>query len=374
MGMWAVIFALTFVGAAAAFLYLVHCTARLGFVKKLAHGKRKAELGIGAGIIVALTAVLWLAWGSVNAIVCLIHLVAFRLIAGGVCLIIKKARKKPLKRNWAQIAALPITAVYLGAGWVLAHHVWRTDYAIKTEKQVGDIRVVQISDSHVGATFDGEGFAKHMENIAALSPDVVLVTGDFVDDDTSLEDMQTSCKALGELKKSTKYGVYFAYGNHDKGYYASQRGYTGEDLARELEANGVKVLEDESVLIDDRFYIIGRQDRSVENEQGGSRADMAALMSGLDADKFSIVMDHQPCDYEAQQQAGADLVLSGHTHGGQLIPINWINKPVSENERVYGSEKRGDTEFIVSSGISDWAMKFKTGCHSEYVVIDISGK
>ena len=85
-------------------------------------------------------------------------------------------------------------------------------------------------------------------------------------------------------------------------------------------------------------------------------------------------MDHQPCDYQAQENAGVDLVLSGHTHGGQLIPIGLINPLVSENDKVYGHEKRGDTNFIVSSGISDWEVLFKTGCRSEYVVIEVKGK
>lgn len=74
------------------------------------------------------------------------------------------------------------------------------------------------------------------------------------------------CEALGKLK--TKYGVYFSFGNHDKGYYdPSYRGYSGDDLIAELEKNNVNVLQDDTVLIDDRFYIIGRQDRSEEMER-----------------------------------------------------------------------------------------------------------
>ena len=91
---------------------------------------------------------------------------------------------------------------------------------------------------------------------------------------------------------------------------------------------------------------------------------MEELTADLDPDKFSIVLDHQPQDYEAQAKAGVDLVLSGHTHGGQLFP----------DDRVYGYEKRGSTNFIVTSGISDWAIKFKTGCRSEYLMLEIDGK
>ena len=103
---------------------------------------------------------------------------------------------------------------------------------------------------------------------------------------------------------------------------------------------------------------------------------MAELTQGIDPDKFSIVLDHQPRDYAAQAAADVDLVLSGHTHGGQLIPLMQLSNlfGLGGNDRVYGQETRDDTTFIVTSGISDWAIKFKTGCFSEYVVIDIEGK
>ena len=202
-----------------------------------------------------------------------------------------------------------------------------------------------------------------------LNPDVVLITGDFVDDDTSKEDMIKACKALGTL--NTKYGVYFAFGNHDKGYYPPEnRGYDGNDLINELEKNGVTVLQDESVLVDNRFYIVGRQDRS-EVEKGGIRSDMSTLVKNLDSSKYIIVMDHQPNDYNNESNANVDLVLSGHTHGGQLLPINKIGQWIGANDKTYGIEKMNNTNFIVTSGISDWAVKFKTGCKSEYVVVDI---
>ena len=103
---------------------------------------------------------------------------------------------------------------------------------------------------------------------------------------------------------------------------------------------------------------------------------MQELMENLDPDKYTIVLDHQPQDYLAQEEAGADLALSGHTHGGQLFPLmvieNHIN--ITPDDKVYGHEKRGNTDFIVTSGISDWAIKFKTGCKSEYVMVEIEGE
>ena len=81
-------------------------------------------------------------------------------------------------------------------------------------------------------------------------------------------------------------------------------------------------------------------------------------------------------DYEALKDANMDLVLSGHTHGGQLFPLMTIenHSNIAEDDRVYGYEKRENTNFIVTSGISDWAIKFKTGCKSEYLLISIEGQ
>lgn len=95
----------------------------------------------------------------------------------------------------------------------------------------------------------------------------MAICGDFVDDDTEKEDLLLACEALGKLK--TTYGVYFVYGNHDKGYYNS-RDFSSEDLRTALTENGITVLEDEAVLVDDSFYVIGRKDRS-----DPSRMDMA---------------------------------------------------------------------------------------------------
>lgn len=371
--MWAIIFFLLFAASITGFIYLINRFSKFCFVRRFSRGNKKIKIVISTAVLIIITASVWLTIGYMNAIISLLHLVIFWLICDLANWIIQKKLKKSFKRYYAGGFAILITLGYLSVGWFLVHHVWETDYTIETDKNVGDLRIIQFADSHVGTTFDGEGFSEYVNQMQELNPDVVLITGDFIDDDTTKEDMILSCKALGTLE--TTYGVYFSFGNHDKGYYgADYRGYSGDDLIAELEKNKVTVLEDENVLIDDRFYIVGRQDYS-EVERGGSRAEMGELVENLDKDKFIIVMDHQPHDYEKQAESKVDLVLSGHTHGGQLIPINFVGEWfIKANDRTYGYEKRDDTNFIVTSGISDWAIKFKTGCKSEFVVIDVKGK
>lgn len=371
--MWAILMIVLFFSVFAGIIYLINRIGKFGFLNKITKGKKWLRILISAVLVCGITVILWVAWGSMNAIVCILHLIIFWLISDGIFALIKKRRKRSLKRYYAGAVALVFTIGYLGSGWYLAHHVWETDYQIQTDKEVGSLRVAVFADSHVGTTFHGEGFAEHMKTIEEQHPDVVLIVGDFVDDDTTKEDMIACCKALGEL--DTTYGVYYVFGNHDKGYYPPEyRGYDGNDLIVELEKNQVHVLQDEVELIADKFYIIGRQEKSEEYAE--KRATMEELTANLDPDKFSIVLDHQPQDYAAQQNVNVDLVLSGHTHGGQLFPLMTIENltKMTPDDRVYGYEQRENTNFIVTSGISDWAIKFKTGCKSEYLMIDIERK
>ena len=263
-----------------------------------------------------------------------------------------------------------ISIIALSVGWYLDHNVWQTNYELNTNKQIPDLKVAMFADSHIGTTFDDIDFAKHLDTIQAQNPDILLIAGDYVDDGTTKEQMINATSALGKIK--TKYGIYYVSGNHDKGYYgAAQRGFSENDLFNELKKNNINILQDESVLIDNSFYIIGRKDYSVQHEQGGRRKSIVELTKDLDKHKYMIVLDHQPVEYEKEANAKVDLVLNGHTHGGQLFPFNQIGKWIKANDLVYGHEKRQNTDFIVTSGISDWAIKFKTGTKSEFVIINI---
>ena len=303
---------------------------------------------------------------GVNTFIVYLHIIFFSIIFDIILYIIKKAIKKNINNSISLLLSIIITFIYLLHGYSLAYNVVQTNYVVNTDKNIEDLRIVQISESHIGNTMDGKKFNKYIEKINDINPDIVVVTGDFVDDDTSLEDMIKSCKGLGNLK--TKYGVFFVYGNHDKGYYNHRR-FNNDDLVEELNKNNVIVLEDEIYEINDNIVLVGRQDTQVAN-----RANIKDLVNDIDKDKYIVVLDHEPNDYKNETKANVDLVLSGHTHGGQLIPLGPIGVLLGFNDAYYGLEKRDNTTFIVNSGIGDWAIKFKTGTKSEYVVIDINNK
>ena len=256
------------------------------------------------------------------------------------------------------------TVIYLSIASYLAYHVFETKYEIVTNKDLGQntFRIIQISDAHIGTTFDGKGLQKHLDKISKIDSDIVVITGDLVDDDTKKEDMINGLKGFSLL--NPKYGTYYIYGNHDRGYF-NYRDFTKQNLINELKKNNVKILKDEVINLNDNIYLIGRDDKINKN-----RLSIQELTKNIDKDKYIIVLNHQPNDYDNEKNL-VDLVLSGHTHGGQLIPLGYISLLTGSNDEFYGLHQRGKTNFIVSSGISDWAIIFKTGTKSEYNIIDI---
>ena len=310
--MWGIIFLVAIALLAAGVIYTALCFGRFGPIKKLAKESKKKEKIFGLLLTLIIFVILYFSLGLVNTVICVIHLLLFFLLADAIAFAVRKALKKERKHYIEGYIALASVVIYLGIAFYLANGVWEKNYTLDTDKSIGELRIVQFADSHVGTTFDGEGLNKYIDEMNAQKPDIVVITGDFVDDDTMKEDMIAACAAVGRLE--TRYGVYYCFGNHDKGYYNNdRRGYDSDDLVAELEKNGVTVLEDEYVLVDNRLYIVGRADKSEELEgRSGYRKPIAELMQGLESDKYTIVLDHQPNDYDAEAEAGADLV-GAHT-------------------------------------------------------------
>ena len=322
---------------------------------------------VGISILILLPIIF--IFNYVDAIIIYIHLFLFLLISNLIFNTLNKKRKKKdkFKNNTIVITAFACTFIYLLIGFYLNYHVFETHYTINTNKDIGTnkFRIVQISDSHIGTTFDGKELKKYVDRINKTNPDIVVITGDFIDDNTSYEDMINACKSLSYLEST--YGTYFVYGNHDQGYY-NNRIYGTDAFENNLKNNNVKILIDETEEITDYIYLIGRNDKRMP------RKEISELTKDLDKSKYIIDLNHQPNDYKNESKAKVDLVLSGHTHGGQLFPLGYIGVWFKANDGYYGLKKIDNTTFIINSGISDWELSFKTGTKSEYVVIDIVNK
>lgn len=360
---WLILTAVLIFMALGGAVYLIFGFRRFSVIKRLAEKRRLLSW------LVCLVPLAAFGFAAVrnpfSAAVVFLHLVLFWILADLIGALVRKCTKKERRRYVEGAAAILLAAVYLSVGWYNAHNVRRTAYTVQTGKAIGDsVRIVGISDAHLGVTLDGERFAGEMARIQGEDPDVVVVVGDFVDDDSRRADMERACEALGDLK--TTYGVYYVPGNHDRGYSLGQRDFDFSDLRRALEENHVTILEDAAAELGEGLVLFGRKDRS-----DPGRADMASAAAALDPAGFQVVLDHQPNDYANEAAAGADLVISGHTHGGHIWPAGLVGLLLGANDRVYGTETRDGTVFIVTSGISGWGIPFKTGTFSEYVVIDL---
>ncbi len=354
---WLLMFLGAFLGAILGTVYLVNSISKFKLIK---------SKPIALIIIVGLFCLFFVTMGWINALTIIIFTTAFFLILGLIRRIVNSKVHIQTNIHWQGWLAIAASILYLGAGYYLCVSVVEKDYNLTTNKNITPLKVAMIADSHIGTTFDGDGFASHMAVIEAQEPDILLISGDFVDDSTKKADMEKACKALGSMK--LKYGVWYAYGNHDEGYF-NHRDFTADDLENCLRENGIHILEDDYELLNDDFYIVGRLDYNVD---GDKRKSIDELLNDVDDSKYIIVMDHEPNDYDAEANSKADLVLSGHTHGGQMIPIRYIGVLVGANDFTYGYKQINGTDFIVTSGISDWALKFKTGTRSEYVIININ--
>ncbi len=341
-------------------VYVTLKTRKFRVVRLLSEKSRAA--GIAVSFLPAAGFIVYMFFRPINSAAMLLHLTAIWVLCSLVGFIAGKIAKKKPPVYVSGITAVTLSLVLIVWGSVLASDTRKTEYTVYSGKISEPLRIAQISDVHLGAVFDSGGLKTRLDEIEEEKPDILVVTGDFIDSYTDVDDVEAACRALGECK--TRYGVFFIFGNHDVGTRFGRSGLETKELSLMLERYGVTVLKDETFEIPGAV-VVGRKDRSQRD-----RADIAALLSGYN-DVLSVVLDHQPNDTKAESEAGADLVLSGHTHGGQFFPLGFVGIYIGANELLYGLESIGDTTFIVTSGIADWATTFRTGCYSEYVIIDV---
>ena len=234
-------------------------------------------------------------------------------------------------------------------------------YDIELDKKTiqKDIKIVMVSDLHLGSIVG----KNHLERLVKLTenekPDLILIAGDIIDDhiDPYIE------KNMDEIfaKINAPLGVYAVLGNHD--YYGNDK----TKLISEMDKIGIRVLMDEYLKINDQFYIAGRKEHTDE-----TRKKANDFLRGINPAKPLIMMDHQPRDLDEAEVNGVDILLSGHTHRGQLAPANLITDQIYEND--WGYLKKKNLHSIVSSGFGTWGPPLRIGTRSEVLVINVKGE
>lgn len=310
-----------------------------------------------------------------TSIMIMLHLVVISSICQGVSYILKKAVKNisfQKKRDIIYrtgIVPVILTTIVGILGYCNMTNVKRTEYTCYTSKiQNGEeIKVAMISDLHMGTVMNTNTLRGHMEKISKENPDVFLLVGDIVDEGTTKEEMIKTFDILSNVK--TKRGIYYVYGNHDRNIYGNHKYFTDEELTQTIVDSGITVLKDD-VKEFDNFVIMGRDDYSSELN-GNNREDIYSLIEKTDSSKYIITIDHQPKELEKSADAGVDLELFGHTHGGQIWPAGIIAEKAGIFELSYGKREIGEYTAITSSGIASWGYPIRTEQHSEYVIINV---
>ncbi|WP_019911160.1 metallophosphoesterase [Paenibacillus sp. HW567] len=268
----------------------------------------------------------------------------------------------------AFIAEAGATLVVLLAVFLIwgSRNAWSTvvrKHPLQIGKSIGTsapLTVAVASDLHLGNIVGNRHLRKMVAEINRMQPDIILLAGDVLDDSIEPFIRNRMSEQIKQLK--ARYGVYAVLGNHE--YY----GGSIAEYTELMNSIGIKVLQDE-VVETAGLYIVGRKDKTAESMEAGGRKSVASLLEGLDLSRPVIMMDHQPTGFDLAAKAGVDVLLSGHTHRGQIAPNHWITKRLFELD--WGYLRKDNMHVVVSSGYGTWGPPIRLASRSELIKLEI---
>lgn len=248
-------------------------------------------------------------------------------------------------------------------GW--GYYNYRTPVIVEKDivihKTAGDmkgLRIVVASDLHIGIVSDKEVLQRYIDMIMAQKADVIFLPGDIIDFDLAPLVNERMADDLNKL--NAPYGVYACTGNHE--YYADG----GDKIGWLREKTNIVLLQDTVVKVADSFYVAGREDPRSPNPP----LALARILKGTDKDLPVFVLNHRPDDLNEEVENGADAAFYGHTHDGQIFPVNYALKLWFELS--YGYKHKKETHLFVSSGLGVGGPEYRIGTLSEIVVVNVS--
>ena len=274
------------------------------------------------------------------------------------------------------VACAVATCLY---GIFNARNIKVNEYSVTVNKSCGSdkhLKAVLVADLHMGYAIGVDHITNMVEKINQQNADIVIIAGDIFDNSYDGMDDPEGIKAQLKSIKS-KYGVYAVYGNHDideKILMGFTFDWGGKQLHSEKMTNfmkdcNIKLINDESVLINDEFYLVGRRDTDKPGTEDGTRAEISELTKDLDKTKPIFVLSHEPDELQKTADAGADIDFSGHTHDGQLFPGNLTIGLFWENP--CGMIKKDNMYSIVTSGVGVYGTFMRVGTDAEICSVDI---
>lgn len=322
-----------------------------------------AVIGAGCANIGSIGTILFLHILFISLFLRLINYITKKIFKGSV---FNKYREKVFQSG---IIPVLVSLAVIFAGYINMHNVVKTEYTVFTEKNISkDYKIALVADVHYGVSLDKKAMDKKCAEISSHNPDVVILAGDITDSDTSKNAMEEVFDCLGKIKSN--YGIFYVYGNHDRSMLQMKNKYSDDELKSAIEKNGIIILKDNVTSVNNEIRLIGRDDAFTNAKS--DRRSLKDLMRDVPKDDYIINIDHQPREYRESAELNLDLVLSGHTHGGQIWPADIVQKIFNINEGVYGCSKIGTgTQTVITSGFAGWAYPVKNSAPAEYVIINI---
>ena len=266
-------------------------------------------------------------------------------------------------RHYGTVLAFALACAITAVGYGNSRRIRTVSYYICVEGLSGTHTLALISDLHLGPFVHTDHARKIAEQVNAVGAELIVIAGDLIDDDHSLlQNPKRQAQASGFLSKmQAPKGVVLTLGNHDPRREDQPfRGF--------LEASGITLLDNDVLELPD-YYLVGRTDPT-----RNSRLPMDALMRKCVHAKPVVVCDHDPRFAWEAAQAGADLILSGHTHAGQFFPANLAARISVGKTCFYGLQKIGTSRILISSGAGCFNIPIRLGTHNEVVKIVLEGK
>jgi uncharacterized protein len=272
--------------------------------------------------------------------------------------IISKARLKQTGFKAGTLTAIVVLSLIIVIAGIINFNTIRTsEYKIEVPARsatVSHLKIAFVADYHINRSTD-VGFVKRfVKKIDEINPDMMIFGGDIVEGDREDKKLETFEKLLSEIK--VRYGVFAVLGNHEH--------YAGGEIGRFFGKAGITVLCDTNIVIAKSFNLAGRNDSHIR-----TRKPIEELLKSIPDSLPLILVDHRPTEIDRVSKTKVDVQLSGHTHNGQLFPINLITRQIYELS--WGYRKIGNTNFFVTSGIRLWGPPVRTTGKSEIMVIDI---
>ncbi|MDQ1296839.1 MAG: Metallophos protein [Bacteroidota bacterium] len=266
-------------------------------------------------------------------------------------------------KKWSFLVTTALSFLLITGGFINAIIPVTKEYNIRIDKPAGEIRslrVAAVSDIHLGSIIRKRSIKKLSAILETIKPDVVFLLGDIIDGEMGPVLRDDLLKYF--TAPHARYGLYAITGNHE---------FIGgaKRTIPYIESKGIRVLKDEIILLPGGIQLIGRLDRDSFRYFAKERLPIGELMKDIDPSKPIIMLDHQPVRLEETEKNGVDLQLSGHTHNGQLWPLNYVTRKLFELS--YGYLEKGKTKIIVSSGFGLWGPRIRSGSRSEVLLINI---